>query len=271
MIISDCHIHTNHSSDSLATMESMILSAVHKQLKTICFTEHLDLDFPVEHNNDSLDFHVDIPAYQAELINLKEKYSEKIEILFGIELGLMPYLAPHYEAIIQEFPFDFIIGSSHLVDGRDPYQVAFFQNISETEAYYNYFESIVKNINSFKNFSAYGHIDYIIRYGPNRNADYSYSKYADILDKILEALIENGIALEINTSGFRYGLKQPHPHFDVIRRYHQLKGELITIGSDAHTPEDIGYHFKDMDNFLTMLGYKYYTIYKNNSPIMVKL
>lgn len=268
MIISDCHIHTNHSSDSKATMESMILSAIHKGLKTICFTEHFDLDFPVD-NAKTPDFLVDIPEYQKELMDLKDKYSRRIEILFGLELGLMPYLAPRYEEIVREFTFDFIIGSSHLVDGKDPYQVTYFQDISEEEAYYNYFESIVKNINSFKNFSSYGHIDYIVRYGPDKNADYSYSKYANILDKILKSLIENGKSLEINTSGYRYGLKQPHPHFDIIKRYRQLKGELITIGSDAHKPGDIGYNFKEIDNFLTMLGYKYYTIYRNNSPIMI--
>jgi len=271
MILSDCHIHTNHSSDSDAAMESMILAAIHKGLKTICFTEHLDLDFPVDKGNEALNFRVNIPEYQRELMMMKERYSGKIEILFGIELGLMPYLAPRYERIIKEFSFDFIIGSSHLIDGADPYQPAFFQNVSEDEAYYHYFESIVENINSFKSFSSYGHIDYIVRYGPNRNTDYSYHKFADILDKILTSLIENGKALEINTSGFRYGLMQPHPHFDIIKRYRQLHGELITIGSDAHTPEYIGYHFKKIDKFLTTLGYKYYTIYKNNSPIMINI
>jgi len=264
-------MHSNHSCDATATMEAMVLSAIHKNLKIICFTEHLDFDFPDGKNKENFNFLVDIPTYQEELIKLKEKYINSIEILFGIELGLMPYLAPRYEKIVREFSFDFIIGSSHLVNGEDPYQPAFFQNVSKEEAYYKYFGSIVKNINSFKCFSSYGHLDYIIRYAPNTNAGYSYSKYADILDEILKSLIENGKALEINTSGFNYGLNQPHPHFDIIRRYRQLKGELITIGSDAHKPEGIGYRFKEIDNFLTMLGYRYYTIYRNNSPCMISL
>ncbi len=97
-------------------METMIKSAIDMQLNTICFTEHLDLDYP----GDPSQFQVDINAYEKKLFELKDKYKNQIELLYGIELGLVPYLAPRYEQFVQSHPFDYIIGSSHLIDGMDP-------------------------------------------------------------------------------------------------------------------------------------------------------
>ena len=87
----------------------------------------------------------------------------------------------------------------------------FWENHSEEEGYREYFESILENIATFDGFDVYGHIDYVVRYGPNKNANYSYQKYADIIDEILKALIIKGKGIEINTGGFKYGLGHPNP------------------------------------------------------------
>ena len=73
--------------------------------------------------------------------------------------------------------------------GVDPYYPAYWENHTEEEGYQEYFESILENIAVFDGFDVYGHIDYVVRYGPNKNASYSYQKYADIIDEILKALI----------------------------------------------------------------------------------
>ena len=94
-----------------------------------------------------------------------------------------------------------MIGSSHVMHGVDPYYPAYWENHSEEEGYREYFESILENIAAFDGFDVYGHIDYVVRYGPNKNANYSYQKYADIIDEILKALIIKGKGIEINTGG----------------------------------------------------------------------
>ena len=272
MIISDCHMHSSFSADSSASMESMILSSISKGLKTICFTEHMDYDYPPEIiNGIPCRFEVDMPAYTDLLYELKHKYHTEIEILYGIELGMMPYLKELYADFLHQFDFDYVIMSSHLVHGKDPYYPEYFQDITEETGYRNYFQTIPENIQAFDDFDAYGHIDYVVRYGPNQNRNYTFEKYADILDMILKKIIDCGKALEVNTGSYAKGLHQPHPQSDVLKRYRALGGELITIGSDAHTPANIAGAYKECHDLLTSIGFKYYAVYKQRKPVMLQL
>ena len=88
-ILWDCHMHSDFSSDSSTPMEEMILKGISIGLEGICFTEHLDPDYPKIEGGHS--FTLDIPAYQEKLSSLKEKYEGKFKLHFGIELGLQPH------------------------------------------------------------------------------------------------------------------------------------------------------------------------------------
>ena len=169
------------------------------------------------------------------------------------------------------YPFDFVIGSSHVVHGKDPYYFSFFDGKTEQEAYTEYFVSILENLDAFTDFDVYGHIDYVVRYGPNRNADYTYAKYADVLDEILKKLISLGRGIEINTGGFKYGLGHPNPSEEILSHYHELGGEILTIGADAHQPEHVAYDFKKVRDLLKACGFSYYTVFRNRKPEFYKL
>lgn len=267
-IIADFHSHSSFSSDSDTPMEQMIQAAVDKGLKYLCFTEHMDKDFPV---TNGLDFLLDTPAYLKEFLQMKEKYKKQIHLLFGVELGLQPHLKDWMNAYISEFPFDFIIGSSHLCNGRDPYYPEFFQGRSEDEAYLEYFESILTNLDAYSDFDIYGHIDYVVRYGPNKNQFYTYQKYREILDAILEKIIDLNLGIELNTGGFKYGLGHPNPCEEVLIRYRQLGGELITIGSDGHRPQELAYDFDKAAQVMKDCGFTHYAIYEKRTPVFLPL
>lgn len=162
---------------------------------------------------------------------MREKYQDQIELLFGIELGLQPHLAETHRNYLNEWPFDFVIGSSHVVHGKDPYYPAFYEGKEEAQAYREYFESILENLAVFDEMDVYGHIDYVVRYGPNKNQYYSYEAYRELLDEILKTLIRKNIGLELNTAGYKYGLGHPNPTEAVLKRYAELGGEILTIGS----------------------------------------
>lgn len=289
MIISDIHMHSSFSTDSETPMESMIQGAIKKGLKTICFTEHLDYEYPSD--TDEVMFQVDFEAYTEKLFELKEIYKKEIEVLYGIEFGLIPHLADCYEAVARAHDFDFIIGSSHLVSAPwykkdiefiqkngyaaknmrhgDPYDKEFWEGRTVDEICEAYFKTIADNIRAYKNFDTYAHIDYVIRYAPEKNRDYTYKKYANVLDEALKAIINQNLALEINTAGYKYGLGQPNPQADILKRYRELGGEKITIGADGHKPEHIAYDFKKAEDLLIGLGFKYYTVFKKRQPVML--
>ncbi|WP_418461905.1 histidinol-phosphatase HisJ family protein [Frisingicoccus sp.] len=291
MITSDIHMHSSFSSDSETPMESMIQGAVAIGLKTICFTEHLDYEYPS--SDGAVLFEVDMAAYEKKLFELKNKYKNDIEVLFGIEFGLLPHLADRYAAVAEAHDFDFIIGSSHLIPAPwykkdldyirehgtapkdmihgDPYETEFWEGRTAEDICEKYFQTIINNIAAYQNFDAYAHIDYLIRYAPEKNKGYTYEKHAAVLDKVLSTIIEHNLALEINTAGYKYGLGQPNPQADILKRYLELGGEKITIGADAHKPEHIAYDFKKAEELLKTLGFKYYTLFKKRQPVMLPL
>ena len=270
-IMWDCHMHSSFSADSSTPMETMIQKAAALGLEGICFTEHLDPDYPPVPEPEPLEFSLDIPAYQNTLYALKEKYRDRLQILFGVELGLQPHLEEYFHNLLSSVPFDFVIGSSHIVHGFDPYYPDFFKNRRESACYMEYFESILENLACFSEMDVYGHIDYIVRYGPNQNREYSYGRYQDILDEILRTLISKNIGIELNTGGYHYGLGEPNPCAAVIRRYRQLGGEIITIGADAHKPENIAHSFQKACEILTDCGFQYYTVFRNRKAEFLPL
>lgn len=263
----DQHMHCNFSGDSDALPEDMIKAGIAHGLSGICFTDHLDYDYPEEPNIFLLDF----DNYFKTLSNLREKYADKISVNIGIELGLQPQAAGQNLAVAEKYPFDFIIGSSHVVNHMDPYYPEFFAERNEDEAYMEYFESVLENINSCVDFDVYGHIDYVVRYGPNKNAFYTYEKFKDIIDEILTQLISKGKGIEVNTGGFKYGLGHPNPTEDIIRRYRELGGEIITMGADAHVPEYVAYEFGKTAQIIKNCGFKYHTVFKNRKAEFIPL
>ena len=95
--------------------------------------------------------------------------------------------------------------------------------------------------------------------------------YADIIDEILKLLIEKEKGLEVNSAGLKYGLPFAHPHPDVLKRYRELGGEIITIGADAHKPEHIAYDFAKAEEILKSCGFKYYTEFFEQKPVFKQL
>ena len=271
MILSDCHLHSSNSGDSTEPMEEMILKGISQGLTTMCFTEHNDFDMPVTEQDPEGKWEVDTDAYLEEYIRLRDKYKDKIRLLFGVELGLQPSVADRNRAYVSAYDFDFIIGSSHLAHGMDPYYPEFYEGRTDEEAYREYFESILENINEFLGFDVYGHLDYVVRYGRSKDENYSYARYSDIFDEILKKLIENGKGIELNTGGVRKGMRDVHPCTDVIKRYRELGGEIITVGSDSH---DTRYIAADFDRALYVLeesGFKYYTVFEKRKPEFIRL
>ena len=267
----DCHMHSSFSADSGTPMEEMIRRAIDLGLCGICFTEHLDPDYPRVPEPEQPDFSVDIPAYRDTFCTLREKYQNQLDVRFGIELGLQPHLRNYFHELLCDVPFDFVIGSSHIVHGSDPYYPEFFRGRREADCYMEYFESILENLTFFSEMDVYGHIDYIVRYGPNKNSEYTYRRYQDILDEILLALISKNVGIELNTGGFHYGLGEPNPCTDIIRRYRELGGEIITVGADAHAPHNIAHSFDKAADILRECGFRYYAVFRERTAEFLPL
>lgn len=274
MLLADTHTHTKFSSDSKADPREMLSAAKAAGLSALCFTDHMDLDFP---GDDTL-FVFDTNAYFKELLPLKEQNNtDKTmpELLLGIELGLRPNrpdLRERMDALLTEHPYDFVLDSTHVVDELDPYYQEYWD--LPGDRLLRYFEDIRTNVAEHTNFDSLGHLDYIIRYLPDSVSlvkDYKVRNYMDLIEETLRTLISRGQALEVNTAGLRKGLSFPHPKEEILLRYKELGGELLTLGSDAHYPSDVGADIRHCAELIKELGFRYYAVYKERKPVMVKL
>lgn len=267
MILSDCHMHSRFSADSEADPYQMAESAKRKGFRMICFTDHQDKDYIV----DGVEYVFETDKYMKELTDVREKYLGSLEICTGVEIGMQPHLGAYYQEYVNQYPFDFVIGSVHVVEGKDPYYDTFFDGRSDKEAYRSAMEETLKDIRTIRDFDALGHLDYVVRYGKEKENAYKPEEYMDIIDEILRFLIENGKGLELNTGGLKYGLPFAHPHPVILKRYRELGGEIITIGADAHRPEHTGYDFQKVPDILKSCGFRYYTEFRRRKPTFEKI
>lgn len=263
----DVHMHSTFSSDSKSSPEEMIIGAIEKGLEIICFTDHYD--------KDNMDWGAeDIfepEEYFRVLTFLREKYKGQIDVRIGVEIGLQPHLASYYAKFVKQYPFDFVIGSVHSVKRSDIAFGTLLKAHTDEEVYRMTFEETLEDIRLDGSFDVLGHLDYVVRYGSKKEAGYSYKKFGDLIDEILRELIARGKGLELNMSGLKYGLPFAHPHPDVLKRYKELGGEIITVGADGHKPEHIAYDFHKVSDILKTAGFSYYAEFRERRPFFKRL
>ena len=272
-ILSDFHMHTHHSGDSSAPMGDMIEKAIEKGLRQICFTEHQDLDYPECPKDPPGKFTLITDPYKEEVFSLKKKYQDKIDIGFGVELGLqLGDTIRKNREYMAGYDFDFVIGSIHLMDNQDFYYPEVWEGKTIEEMYRRCFEQTLENITLFKDFDVLGHLDYITRYSPDKGASYDPEKFTDIIDEILKKLIEDGKGLDINSKVlFTNPEGNPNPHPMILKRFKQLGGQIITFGSDAHYPEQVACGFDTTSRMALEAGFTEYYTFKDRKPTAHKL
>lgn len=263
--ISDFHMHSSFSTDSEEAMENLVKAGIELGMKEMCITEHMDIGFPETEDLPAGSFFVNTDAYLYDLIKNKEKYKDQIGLMFGIEIGLQMEYMRDIAVYAKSHDFDFVIASMHVLNDGDPSYASYYENRSDEEVYRQYLEETLKCVKRFHNFDVLGHLTYIIRYGKNRDKDFSYEKYKYLIDPILETLVDNGNGIELNTASLRKGLSEITPGIEIVRRFRELGGETVTVGSDAHTARDVGADFEIARQLLTDAGFKYYATFEKRS------
>lgn len=233
----DTHVHTKFSTDSDMNIEDAV-AAANNNNNQIIITEHLDLNFPREG-----EFVFDIDEYFSKYLKYRNE-----NLLLGVEVGMKEDSLNESKKIVIANPFDYVIGSIHLVDNYDLYYEDFYLGKDKKEAYEKYLNIMLTCVKNFHFIDSMGHIDYIARYANYEDKELYYSDHEDIIDEILKTLILNDTCIELNTRRFNSetAVKNLIP---IYKRYASLGGKYITIGSDSHTPEAIGNSFKKAKEF----------------------
>ncbi|WP_077324313.1 histidinol-phosphatase HisJ family protein [Virgibacillus siamensis] len=259
----DYHIHSNFSADCEAPMERTVEKAIDIGLKEICFTDHIDYDYP----DESIVFEFDQEAYDQKIREVQFNYGDRIHIKKGIEIGLQPHLLERYNELLENRRFDFVICSMHTAEGKDLHSGNFFAGRSAESSCAAYYNELLSCVKEFSNYSILGHIDLVKRYLKTESRE----NFHEIIREIFQEIIPKGKGIELNTSGKRYGMEQGMPSLDILKLYKECGGEILTLGSDSHVESTIAYDFRDSIELLKKAGFRYITTFNQGSPEFHKL
>lgn len=255
----DTHFHSQHSGDSRETLSSLCQRALQLGLTHICPTEHADFDPQDPYYNN-----LNIDAYSRDLEACRAQLDERVIVLQGAEMDYQPRFDARVRGFLARHALDFVIGSIHYVDGffvADTLLEAYDQDT----AYRRYFDA-VRAAAASGLFDVLGHLDLLKRHATRRWGPFDASRYTGEIEAILQAAVETGTGLEINTSGLRQAPAETYPGLETLWRYRQLGGEVLTVGSDAHQAADLGRNIHDGLELARAAGFKAIVVFVGRQP-----
>lgn len=234
----DFHMHSQVSFDGHDTARNMAETAVKSGLKEICFTDHMDYD--PRDTAHKLAF--TLSDYNSEYEDLQ---IPGLTIRYGFEFGMLPDNQGQFRKDLNRRPWDFVIGSVHFVDGLDVYFPQYWEDKTTYQAILRSFEEMLTCVKNHEDFDVLGHLTYLgkCRSNPEKRP-ILYKDYREVIDEIFQVMIEKGKGIECNTSGMA-SCGALLPDADYLRRFKELGGEIVTVGSDAHHSNRVGQYCRE--------------------------
>ncbi len=269
MFYADQHMHSSVSFDSHSPRPDMAAAAVQAGLSALCFTDHYDVVDEQGHFVPTYDW---TPAREAHA-QAKAAWGDRIFLGFGIEVGNAPEDFSIAEQVIAEPGLDLVIGSIHNSSAALQHQDYYYANFTSPAMCHqfldDYFQSMLR-LAQWGKFDTLGHIPYPLRYMRDRDGqDVSLVPYEGIIREILKAVIASGKAIELNTCKYHPGSAADYE--GILRAYHELGGELVTVGADAHSPENVARAFPEGHELLRQCGFRYVTHFIGRTPHPISL
>ncbi len=250
--IIDMHTHTDNSQDGNHSATYMAEIAESNGIACLAFTDHCEVDV---FYRDGFDRRAKQSYF--EISKTRSAFDGRLEILRGIELA-----QPHYEPelatkIITAQQYDVVIGSIHNLRGReDFYYMTSFDGINVEDMINEYYDEIIGML-EWGNFDVLAHITYPFRYIFNiLGYVEDINKYSKKVDELLKLCAEKDKALEINMGGLKYPINLPSPTLETVKRFKELGGKLISVGSDSHYAERIGFGIPQAYEIAREAGFK---------------
>ena len=259
----DYHMHSTISGDGKSTALEMAQAAQAAGLKEICFTDHMDYI----RRKDKIAMSIDIDAYNRAYDNLE---IPGVKIRKGVEFGLTQWNKAEVADFLKLRHFDFVLGSLHYIEDTDPYEASYWEGRSVKEGYRVYLEELLACMKVHEDFDVMGHLTYACKSPHNPTHEpIRFEEFHDITDEIMKVIIAKGKGMEVNSSGVdAAGVFLPSA--DYLRRFKELGGEIITIGSDAHNTVRVGQY---ADHSLAIIKdiFGYVCTFEDRKPIFHKL
>ncbi len=279
-MICDLHTHSAFSPDAEDNAQAMIEEALRKGIQYYAISDHCDCNFwEMPPSKDIRDADMYGSRYYARasisrLNDLKTIYNGRIELVCATELAQPLQNEEAAMKIVNDPRLDFIIGSHHMNKGKDDFYWLEYKNMDSNEIHAlldDYFREVLEMC-EWGHFDVLGHLTYPLRYIVERsNVQVDMKRYDEIIREIFCTLIKNDKGIEINTSGLRQPIGKTLPEFEYVKLYHDLGGEILTVGSDAHCKADIGAGIDEGIHIAEEAGFEFLTCFRRHIPYMISI
>lgn len=267
VIPADIHNHSTLSPDGHDQPMRMAERAFGLGIKHYALTDHIETE-----KFDGWDYAGAVEKSYSVYLEIKERFEGRMEVYYGVELGQPLFDLPLAERLLAEHDYDFVLGSTHRTR-----TYPFLNKIpdSDEDRYRcmdEYFEEELR-LAEWGKFCSLSHLTFPLRFisGDFGGHEVDMSRYDAIIDKILETVIRQDIALEVNSSGIRKGLHVPMPSAEYVRRYFGKGGRMVTVGSDAHRVEDVGADIPEVLDMLRDIGFAEICVFRKKQPIFIPI
>lgn len=257
MLTGDYHVHSV-SPDARVSMEEMCEAALERGLTEIAFTDHYEFYAHGVHRGF---FHEEyLKEYWACLERCRERFAGRLRVRSGMEFGQLQLCREEAFGIIRRYPFDYLIGSVHKIENVDLEKMEYTKRTVPqiAESYYRH----LIELSAWGEYDCIGHLDLIKRHLARHGFVNDYEQYEGYIDEILKNVIARGKGIEINTSGIRQGAGEPMPGLRTLKRYRELGGTILTVGSDAHRPKDVAADFEEAERLMRAAGFTQITAFE---------
>ncbi len=253
-MIADSHSHSLFSFDGHDDVATLCRAAIDRGISALAVTDHCDIDGVL----DGLYPPYDGKAASEAILSAKEEFRGKLDIAFGVELG-QPYLREkEATALIREMGYDFVLVSVHNLENVPDFYYLNYNAMPDAllkSLMHRAIDDLCRAA-SFPGADTLAHITYPWRLVRREGRPFDLSDFADEYRHLFHVMIENGTALELNTKMLRRGFPSDPPA-ELLRLYRDEGGELVTVGSDAHTAAEVGGGVPEAYELLRSLGFRY--------------
>lgn len=276
----DCHTHTAISPDGSGTVGGLCRRAISLGLEALAITEHVELNrwhsqgyygHGPRNEEEEFEYSKRMEASMKANHSAKDAYGNRLHIISGIELGQIPTDFGLADSVIQDNRLDFVIASMHELHNKPDFFCLDYQKESVPKLLEQYFAEVLQ-LCQWGKFDVLGHLTYPLRYIVGEaGMTVDLADYEEPIRACLQALVDNGCGIELNTSGLRQAYGKTFPSLEYIKLYRELGGESLTIGSDAHTADDVGYGMKTAVEMAKEAGFSYLCYYLEREPVYIPI
>ncbi len=254
----DYHVHSDVSPDAKFPMEKMCEAAIARGLEEVVFTDHYEFYYHGVQKNYNETY---LKKYFETVRRCQKQFEGKLTVKAGMEFGQLHLYPKMTSEIVNSHPYDFVLGSFHKMENVDLSEMILTEHNAEWigDAYYHH----MLELSEIGEFDCLGHLDYFKKHCARAGLPDLYEKYRPFIRKILENVIKRGKGIEVNTACMGGLLEETMPGLETLVLYKELGGHILTVGSDSHKPERLGYRFDAVYSLLRQAGFSAVAVFAN--------